>query len=220
VANRSLNLNERVYDYLRSVAVHEPPVLTRLREETARLPMAMMQIGPEQGQFMALLMRLIGARRCLEIGTFTGYSALVCALALPADGMLTALDISEEWTAIARRYWAEARVSEKIDLRLGPALDSLQDLLDGGHAASFDFVFIDADKSNYGRYVEFSARLLRQGGLLAIDNVLWGGKVADPTVTDTDTVAIRALNDRLFRDPRFDAALVPIGDGLTLARKR
>jgi predicted O-methyltransferase YrrM len=220
MANRTLNLDERLYTYLRNVSVREPPVLTRLREETARLPMAMMQIGPEQGQFMAVLLRLIGARRCLEIGTFTGYSALVCALALPEDGKLIALDVSEEWTSIARRFWAEARVDSKIELRLGPAVDSLQRIVDGGDRGSFDFIFIDADKSNYGRYVEFSAILLRPGGLLAIDNVLWSGKVADPGAADADTAAIRAVNAAMFEDRRFDATLVPIGDGLTLARRR
>jgi predicted O-methyltransferase YrrM len=220
MANRTLNLDERLYAYLRNVSVREHPVLGRLREETSRLPMAMMQIGPEQGQFMGLLVRLIGARRCLEIGTFTGYSALACALALPADGRLIALDVSEEWTSIARRFWADARVDSKIELRLGPALESLQKIVDGGGNGSFDFIFVDADKSNYGRYVEFSANLLRTGGLLAIDNVLWGGRVADPAVADADTAAIRAVNEAMFADQRFDATLVPIGDGLTLARRR
>lgn len=220
MANRTLNLDERLYGYLREVSVQEPPVLARLREETSRLPMAMMQIGPEQGQFMGLLVKLIGARRCIEIGTFTGYSALACALALPVDGRLIALDVSEEWTSIAKRFWAEAGVAAKIELRLGPALESLRSLVDAEGKGCFDFIFIDADKSNYGHYVEFAATLLRSGGLLAIDNVLWGGRVADPSVADADTAAIRAVNQALFRDPRFDASLVPIGDGLSLARRR
>jgi caffeoyl-CoA O-methyltransferase len=182
--------------------------------------MAGMQISPEQGQFMALLLGLTGARRCLEIGTFTGYSALVCALALPADGKLLTLDVSEEWTAIARRYWLEAGVADRIELRLGPAGDSLRQLLADGAAGTFDFVFVDADKAGYPAYLERGFELLRPGGLLAFDNVLWGGRVADPQANDADTLAIRALNAQLHGDPRFDLSMVPIGDGLTLARRR
>lgn len=220
MSTRTINLDARLYDYLRSVSVREPAILARLRAETAALPMAVMQISPEQGQFMALLLRLTGARRCLEIGTFTGYSALVCALALPPDGQLVALDISAEWTAVARRYWEEAGVAQRIHLRLGPAADELRRLLDEGQAGSFDFVFVDADKAGYGEYLERGYELLRPGGLLAFDNVLWGGRVADPAVNDGDTQALRALNARLRDDPRFDLSLVPIGDGLTLARRR
>lgn len=220
MSTRTLNLDARLYAYLQSVSVREPAVLARLRAETATLPMARMQISPEQGQFMALLLRLIGAQRCLEVGTFTGYSALACALALPPDGRLIALDISEEWTAIGRRYWREAGVAERIELHLGPASDSLRQLLADGAAGSFDFMFVDADKSGYAEYLERGYELLRPGGLLAFDNVLWGGRVADPAVTDEDTQAIRTLNARLRDDPRFDLSLVPIGDGLTLARRR
>jgi len=220
MSTRTLNLDDRLYAYLQSASVREPAVLARLRAETATLPMAVMQISPEQGQFMALLLRLIGARRCLEVGTFTGYSALVSALALPPDGQLVTLDISEEWTAIARRYWREAGVADRIELRLGPAHDSLRRLLAEGGAGTFDFMFVDADKTGYGDYLERGYELLRPGGLLAFDNVLWGGRVADPAVTDADTQAIRALNARLRDDPRFDLSLVPIGDGLTLARRR
>lgn len=220
MANRSLNLDESLYAYLRAVSVRELPVLERLRAETAGLPMAVMQIGPEQGQFMALLIRLLGARRCLEVGTFTGYSALVCALALPDDGRLTALDVSDEWTRIGRRYWAEAGVADKIDLRLGPGTESMAAILRESGPGSFDFIFVDADKQNYVRYYELGYQLLRIGGLMAFDNVLWGGKVADTAIQDPDTVALRTLNRMLFDDQRFDLSMVPIGDGLTLARRR
>lgn len=179
-----------------------------------------MQIGPEQGQFMAFLLRLMGAKRCLEIGVFTGYSSLAAALALPEDGRIIACDVSEEWTAIARRYWREAGVEGKIELRLGPALDTLDQLLGEGEAGRFDFAFIDADKENYLSYYERVLPLLRSGGLIAVDNVLWSGRVADPEVADADTVAIRHFNDCLHRDERVDLCVVPIGDGLTLARKR
>lgn len=220
MSDRSLNLDDRLYAYLQNVSLREPAILAALRAETAALPMAMMQISPEQGQFMALLLKLIGARRCLEIGTFTGYSALVCALALPADGRLVALDISEEWTAIARRYWAEAGVAERIELRLGSAGQTLRQLAADGMKGSFDFIFIDADKAGYDDYVEQGHELLRAGGLMVLDNVLWSGKVADPAVHDTDTDALRALNQKLHIDPRFDLSMLPVGDGLTLARKR
>ena len=175
MSTRTLSLDDDLYRYLQSVSLREPPVLARLREETARLPMARMQIAPEQGQFMALLLKLMNARRCLEVGTFTGYSSLACALALPAAGRLVALDLSEEWTGIARRYWAEAGVADRIELRLGPAADSLRALLAEGQAGSFDFAFVDADKTGYAEYYELAFELLRPGGLLAFDNVLWGG---------------------------------------------
>jgi caffeoyl-CoA O-methyltransferase len=220
MSNSTLNLDARLYGYLQSVSLREPSVLARLRAETATLPMARMQISPEQGQFMALLVRLMGAQRCLEVGTFTGYSALACGLALATEGRLVTLDISEEWTAIARRYWREAGVADRIELRLGPAADSLRQLLAEGAAGTFDFMFVDADKTGYADYLERGYELVRPGGLLAFDNVLWGGRVADPAVTDADTQALRALNARLRDDPRFDLSLVPIGDGLTLARRR
>ncbi|MEE9510844.1 MAG: class I SAM-dependent methyltransferase [Gammaproteobacteria bacterium] len=219
MSNKTLALDDRLYDYLLSVSLREPDVLARLREETLHRADAEMQIAPEQGQFMALLLKLIGARRSLEVGTFTGYSALVCALALPEDGQLVALDINEETTAIAQRYWAEAGVENKIELRLGPAEDSLRNLIDGGDQGSFDFMFIDADKTGYPTYYEMGLQLLRPGGVLAFDNVLWAGRVADPGAGDDDTQALRALNVQLHADPRVDISMVPIGDGLTLARK-
>jgi caffeoyl-CoA O-methyltransferase len=220
MANRTIELTDRLYDYLLKVSLREPPLLATLRAETAKLPMAGMQISPEQGQFMGLLAELIGTRRALEIGTFTGYSSLSVALVLPADGKLIACDVSEEYTAIARRYWARAGVAGKIELRLAPALETLRQLLAEGAAGSFDFAFIDADKREYDGYYEAVLKLLRQGGLMTIDNVLWGGAVADPRKRDADTVAIRALNKKLRDDSRISLSLLPIGDGLTLARKR
>ena len=220
MSNRSIALTDALYDYLLEVSLREPEVLSRLRAETAALPGAGMQIGPEQGQFMALLVELIGARRTLEIGTYTGYSTLSVALALPEDGEIVACDISEEFTKVARRAWAAAGVAGKIDLRLAPALDTLDALLAEGRAESFDFAFIDADKESYDGYFERALQLLRRGGLIAVDNVLWGGSVADPGRTDPDTVSIRALNAKLAADQRVSLSLVPIGDGLTLARKR
>ncbi len=213
-------LTDELYDYLKRVSLREPPLLRRLREETAGLERAEMQIGPEQGQFMALLVELIGAEKALEVGTFTGYSALVVALALPPDGRLVTCDRSEEWTSIARRYWEEAGVADRIDLRLAPAIRTLDRLLAEGGADSFDFAFIDADKENYDGYYERALRLVRPGGLITIDNTLWEGKVADPAVTDADTEAIRALNAKLLEDERVGLSLLPIGDGLTLARRR
>lgn len=220
MSNKSFTVPDVLYGYLLSVSLREPDLLRRLRTETARDPMARMQIAPEQGQFMALLVQLMGARRALEIGVFTGYSSLCVALALPPGGELIACDVSEAWTAVARRYWAEAGVAGKIDLRLAPALDTLDNLLAEEHAGTFDFVFIDADKTNYERYYERALALLRSGGLIAVDNVLWSGRVADSSVQDEDTVAIRAFNEKLHRDERVSVSLVPIGDGLTLAWKR
>ena len=220
MANRTIQLTDRLYDYLVRVSLREPPVLRRLREETAGLPNPKMQISPEQGQFMGLLVELIGARRAIEVGVFTGYSSICVALALPADGQLVACDINEEWTRIARRYWREAGVEDKIDLRLAPALETLDALLAAGEAGRFDFAFIDADKSNYDRYYERALELLRPGGVLAIDNVLWDGKVADPDVNDADTEAIRAINLKTAADERITMSLAPIGDGLCVARKR
>lgn len=194
--------------------------MRRLREETASMEQANMQISPEQGQFMALLVELIGARSVLEIGTFTGYSALAMAVALPENGVLVACDVSEEWTAIGRRYWEEAGVGHKIELRLAPALETLDALLAEGRAGTFDFAFIDADKEGYDAYYERALELVRLGGLIALDNTLWDGKVADPAATDVDTEAIRAINAKLALDERVTLSLIPVGDGLTLARKR
>ena len=219
MGNRTLTLTDALYQYLLDVSLREPELLRRLREETAALPRASMQIAPEQGQFMALLVRLIGARKTLEVGVFTGYSSLAVALALPPEGRIIACDVSEEYTAIARRYWQEAGVEGKIDLRLAPAVETLDALLADGHAGTFDFGFIDADKQNYLAYYERVLRLLRPGGLLAVDNVLWGGRVIDPTSTDPTTDAIRALNGKLHHDDRVHLSLVPIGDGLALALK-
>ncbi len=197
----------------------ETALLRRLREETAALPRGRMQISPDQGALLALLVRLIGARRALEVGTFTGYSALVVAAALPDDGKLIACDISDEWTAIARRYWAEAGLSGRIELRLGPASDTIAGLLRDGGAESFDFAFIDADKTGSDTYYEACLRLVRPGGLIAIDNALWHGSVADPAVNDADTEAIRALNRKVLNDGRVNACLLTVGDGLLLAHK-
>ena len=220
MSNRTIGLSDAVYDYLLRKSLREPELLRRLREETARLTeWAGMQIAPEQGQFMALLVRLIGARRAIEIGTFTGYSALAVALAMPEDGRLLCCDVSKEFTDMARRYWAEGGVAGRIELRLQPALKTLDELLAGGAAGSFDFAFIDADKGNYDGYYERALALLRPGGLLAIDNVLWNGAVADPAADDPNTAAIRRLNDKIHADRRVAISLVPIGDGLTLARK-
>jgi caffeoyl-CoA O-methyltransferase len=219
MSNRSINLDDQLYNYLLSVSLQEPLILQELRERTAQLPLARMQISPEQGQFMHWLVSTIGARRTLEIGVFTGYSALVTALALPADGRITACDISAEFTAVAREYWQRAGVAERIDLQLRPALETLQQLLDNGEADSFDFAFIDADKENYQGYFEATLQLLRRGGVIAVDNVLWSGRVADAKVNDSSTVALRAFNEQLHNDQRVAISLLPIGDGLTLVRK-
>lgn len=217
--NKTLRLDDRLYNYLLSVSLREPDILARLRDETLKRPDAEMQISPEQGQFMALLLKLIGARRALEVGTFTGYSALVCALALPEDGQLITLDLDEGTTTIAKRYWTEAGIENRIELRLGRAEDSLRNFLDTGDQGSFDFMFIDADKTSYPIYYEMGLQLLRSGGLMAFDNVLWAGRVADPDAKDADTQALKAINLKIHTDPRIDVSMVPIGDGLTLARK-
>jgi predicted O-methyltransferase YrrM len=220
MSNRTITLNDALYEYLLDVSLREPPLLRELREETAALPNRSMQIAPEQGQFMALLARLTAARRCLEIGVFTGYSSLAVALALPEEGRIVACDVSEEWTSVARRYWRAAGVEHKVDLRLAPALDTLDAMIAEGLAATFDLAFIDADKEGYLAYYERALQLLHPGGLVLVDNTLWSGRVADPEVGDADTVALRHFNEVLHRDERVDLALVPIGDGLTLARKR
>jgi predicted O-methyltransferase YrrM len=220
MANRRLVVTDDIHRYLVDHSVREHEALAKLRAATADMPDAQMQIGPEQGQFMALLARLTNARRCIEIGVFTGYSSLAVALALPDDGRIIACDVSEEWTAIARRFWREAGVDHKIELKLQPATQTLQELLARGEAGRYDFAFIDADKPAYDTYYEQLLPLLRPGGLIAIDNTLWSGRVADTTSRDANTTALRALNDKLYRDQRIDLSLLPIGDGLTLARKR
>ena len=220
MSNRSIMLTDSLYEYLTDVSLRESPLLLALREETSKLTQRSMQISPEQGQFMALLARLTGARRCLEVGVFTGYSSLVTALALPDDGSIVACDVSEEWTAVARRYWREAGVVHKIELRLAPASETLDNLLAQGQAGTFDFAFIDADKTSYLAYYERTLALLRTGGLALVDNRLWSGRVADPEVADADTVALRHFNEVLHRDERVDLSLLPMGDGLTVVRKR
>ncbi len=220
MSNRSISLTDSLYQYLLDVSLRESGLLLRLREETAADPQARMQISPEQGQFMALLAKLAGARRCVEVGVFTGYSSLCVATGLPDDGRIVACDVSEHWTSIARRYWAEAGVAHKIDLRLAPALETLDSLVAAGEAASYDFAFIDADKTNYVGYYERALVLLRPGGLVVADNTLWSGRVADPEVADEDTVALRHFNEHLHRDSRVDLSVLPVGDGLTLARKK
>lgn len=216
---RSL-LPDKIEQYATVEMVHETPVMRELRAETAMLPRGGMQIGADQGAFMALLVHLIGAQRCLEIGTFTGYSALAVAQALPRGGRLVACDVSEEWTSIARRYWAKADVADRIELRLGPARDSLAALVRDGAAGSFDFAFIDADKTGYDSYYESCLTLVRAGGLILLDNALQDGTVVDPSVRDADTEAIRAINHKIRDDPRVEAVLVTVGDGVVMARKR
>jgi caffeoyl-CoA O-methyltransferase len=218
--SRQINLTDQLVAYIHKVSLREAEPLRLLREETAKLPMAGMQISPDQGQFMALLVRLIGARRYLEIGTFTGYSSLAVALALPPDGRVVCCDVSEEYTAIARRAWASAGVADKIELHIAPARATLDRLREAGQRGRFDFAFIDADKTNYDHYYEAALELVRPGGLIAIDNVLWSGAVADSKRQDADTKALRALNRKLRDDERVDLSLLPIGDGLTLARIR
>ena len=217
---RAISMTDTLYKYLVEHSLRDHPVLRELREETAKLPKAVMQVGADQGQFLALLARLVGARRCLEIGVFTGYSSLAVAMALPEDGTILALDVSEEWTSIARRYWKKAGVDHKIDLRLGPAMNTLDTLISLRDLGRFDMVFIDADKTSYLGYYERCIELVRQGGLIVVDNTLWSGRVADPANNDADTVALRAFNEALHRDERIDLALLPVGDGVTLARKR
>ncbi len=220
MSNRAIRMNDEMEAYLQRVSVRETPVQRRLREETVSVDGAGMQIGPEQGQLMRMLAGLIGARHAIEIGVFTGYSALSVALALPEDGQLIACDVNEEWTSIARRYWREAGVDSKIVLRLAPALDTLDALVRDGRSGTFDFVFIDADKTNYDRYYERSLELLRPGGLVLADNVLWSGRVADESDRSEDTVALRAFNAKLRDDARIELCMLPVGDGLTIARKR
>lgn len=213
-------VEDAVARYMAGLLPAETGIHARLRAETARMPGAVMQVSQEQGRFMQLLLRLCGARRTIEIGVFTGFSTLITAEALPEDGRVIACDVSEEWTAIARRYWAEAGVAHKIDLRIAPAMQTLDALLAAGQSGSFDFAFIDADKENQADYYERCLQLLRPGGLLVLDNALWHGRVADPANRDIDTLAIDALNGSMARDPRVEACLLACGDGLHLARKR
>jgi predicted O-methyltransferase YrrM len=216
---RFVKATEELMDYLSRTGAREHPAQRYCREETQQLPMAMMQIAPEQGAFLGVLAQLVGATRCLEIGTFTGYSALSVALALPPNGHIVALDISRDFTDRARKYWKEAGVERKIDLRIGPAVEALDKMIAAAEGP-FDFAFIDADKTNYDSYYERALKLLRTGGLVALDNMLWSGAVADPKNSEPDTVALRALNDKIHGDDRVDMALATVGDGVMLARKR
>ncbi|MEZ4375228.1 MAG: class I SAM-dependent methyltransferase [Polyangiaceae bacterium] len=217
---RSLGLPDNVYSYLLEHSLREPEVLAALRQETAEHPAARMQISPEQGQFMRLLVELMGVRRAIEVGVFTGYSSLSVALAMPEDGKLLACDVNAEFTAIARKYWERAGVSHKCELVLAPASETLQARIDSGESGSYDIAFIDADKGGYQTYYEHCLELLRPGGLILVDNVLWSGAVADPSDQDPDTLTIRKLNERIHQDERVSVSMLPVGDGLYLARKR
>lgn len=220
MSSYTLQLTDEVYEYLLKNTFPESDVAKALREDThANLRMAVMQISPEQGAFMKFLVRLIGAKKVIEVGTFTGYSALCVAEALPDAGKLIACDVSESWTAMARKYWAKAGLSEKIELHLRPAVETLDELIAHKNSETFDFCFIDADKDNYGAYYERCLELLRTGGIIGIDNVLWGGRTADSSVNDPDTTALRNLNSKIRTDPRVESTMLPIGDGLTLVRK-
>ena len=218
MSNKTICITEKLYEYILSVSLREPEVLKDLRRETALDENSNMQISPEQGQFMALLVKMLGAERTLDIGVYTGYSSLCIAMSIPEKGRVVACDVSREWTDIARRYWRRAGVEDKIELHLVPAKQTLKKLIEEG-TTTFDFAFIDADKKNYDQYYEKCLQLIRPGGLIAIDNVLWDGAVADAGNDDADTVAIRALNHKIHTDPRVEISLVPIADGLTLARK-
>jgi predicted O-methyltransferase YrrM len=221
MSNQSIGLSDALYQYLLANSVHEPEILAKLRQETAQHPLVNMQISPEQGQLMGLLVQLIGAKKCLEVGVFTGYSSLVVALNLPDDGRIIACDVSEEFTAIARRYWQEAGISNKIILHIAPALATLDRLLTDGEAGTFDFAFIDADKNNYVAYYDRCFQLVRPGGLILVDNVLWYGRVADPAMNgDNRTIAIKQINQQIYHDDRVQISLIPIGDGLTIVRKK
>lgn len=220
MANKTIGISDELAAYVVKVGTREPDVLARLREETAAIPQHGMQIAPEEGAFLAMLVELTGARRYIEIGTFTGYSSTAVALALPADGQLVCCDVSEEWTSMARRYWAEAGVAAKIDLRIAPAVETLDQLIADGEEATYDFAFVDADKTGYDGYYERLLRLVRPGGLIAFDNTLWGGAVLDEDTEDEDTRALQALNLKLADDERITLCLLPVADGVTLARRR
>ncbi len=219
MSRKTIALTDELLRYLLSISHDEPPLFTRLREETADYPDAEMQIAPEQGRFLSLLVKLSGARHILELGTFTGYSTLWMAIALPPHGRIVTCDADRKWTEIARRYWKDARVENRVELHVGSALDTLDRLLAEGHERRFDLVFIDADKENYIGYYEYALRLLKPGGLVAVDNVLWSGKVIEADMQDADTMAIRAFNEHVKNDSRITLSVVPIGDGLTLAVK-
>jgi predicted O-methyltransferase YrrM len=219
MSNKTLGLDDRLSDYLRSVGVREPEVLRQLRSHNAEYPQGHMQICPEQGQFMAMLVKLVAAKYILEVGVFTGYSSLVMALAMPEEGRMVACDVSVEATDVARKYWQQAGVAHKIDLRIAPALDTLQGLLAAGSGGKFDLAFIDADKANYPGYYELCLELVRSGGVILIDNVLWYGRVADPDVTDKRTGILRDLNTKIHQDQRVELVMLPIGDGMTVVRK-
>jgi len=218
VSSRSFLVPDDIYEYLMKTTLRETSVQRELRERTASMPQARMQTGPDQLQFLQLLVRISGARRCIEVGVYTGASALAVALAIPDDGTIVACDVSEEYTAVAREFWQRAGVARKIELRLAPAQETLNELL--GQRGSYDFAYIDADKANYDAYYELVLQLLRPGGVIAVDNVLWGGSVADSKEQDADTVALRQLNEKIGRDERVDASLLTIGDGLSVVRKR
>jgi predicted O-methyltransferase YrrM len=221
MSSETLFLSDDLYAYMKAVSLREPDILSRLREETSHDPLHMMQISPEQGQFMSLLVKLMAAERTIEIGVYTGYSSLCVALAMPEQGKMVACDVSEAWTSVARRYWKEAGVASKIDLRLAPAIQTLDRLLNRKNKyGAYDFAFIDADKESYDIYYERCLELLRPGGLMAIDNVFWGGDVANPEISDEETNAIRTLNKKIQADDRVDMSMMPIGDGLMLVRKR
>ena len=220
MSNRTIQLDDRTYEYLLAHSLREAPALAALRAETASHPKVNMQIAPEQGQFMQMLVRLTGARRAIEVGVFTGYSSLAVMLAMPKDARLLALDVSEEFTAIARRHWQAAGVADRIELVIAPARDTLDVRIAAGESGRYDFAFIDADKGGYLAYYERLMKLVRPGGLIAVDNTLWSGEVADPENRDSDTVALREFNDVLHKDTRIDLTLLPVGDGLTLARIR
>ena len=220
MSTRTIDIDDRLYDYMLGVSLREPDVLRRLRDETSKHAYGGMQISPEQGQLMAFLVEALGVRRALEVGVFTGYSSTRVALALPPDGQLVALDVSDEYTSVARRYWREAGVEGKVDLRLGDARQTLAALLQEGSAGTFDFAFVDADKESYLEYYELCLKLVRPGGVMVFDNVLWSGRVADPSDRSSSTLGLRALNERLKNDERVSIAIVPIGDGIALVRRR
>ena len=220
MASKAYALTPEIADYIQSVSLREPDVLQRLRVETQQMPRAIMQVSPELGQFMRLLVKLTGAKNILELGVFTGYSTLSMALAMPSDGNIVACDVSDEWTSIGRRYWKEAGVEHKIDLRLAPALETLEDLRRNDNPPVFDMIFLDADKANYGAYYDACIDLLRPNGLFLIDNTLWEFKVVDPDIVDLETNVIQNLNAKLHQDDRVDVSLLLFGDGLTVLRKR
>jgi caffeoyl-CoA O-methyltransferase len=220
MSNQSIGLPDELHEYLLSVSLREPDVMQRLRTETAEHPRSEMQVAPEQGQFLRFLVRLIGVRRSIEVGVFTGYSALAVAMELPPTGTLVACDVSEEYTGVARRYWVEAGVADRIDLRIAPAEETLSALLEDGQDGTFDFSFIDADKETYDTYYEQSLKLLRPGGVIALDNMFRGGRVTDPEVEEESVRAIQRLNEKLRDDERVDLSMLPLADGVTLAMKR